>query len=292
VTFNGATLYSKGDIQLEMGLETFDVETSMHGVVDQRVTDRVAKITFTPDGQYESLSVIWPYGAMNLGDSVFTGTDRPLVIKTREGKTLTFAAAAITKMPDITLGATKTMHGAIEFTCLGTDNTAWTGTNSLLTIATTAFSDTTFDPATILTQPYTGAWGVSSPWTSITTMEGWQVSFDLKLAPVITDADGLVDMTFESLSVSAKCRPLGILESDVLAALRVQGAGNARGRSLQTNSNDLVLTGTGAVITLKSAQINKGPLAFGPATLRVGEIEWMATRKFTAGVAAPLFTVA
>ncbi len=292
VTFNGATLYSKGDITLTMELQTFNVDTAIHGKVDERVSDRVTRISFTPDGQFESQSVIWPYASMSLGASVFGSTDLPLVIKTVEGKTLTFKAAAITKMPSLVLASTKTMLGDIEFTCIGQENTTWTTDSSLVTVASAAFSDTTFAPSSILTQPYTGAWGASSPWSSISTMDGWQVDFDLQLEPVVTDADGLVDMTFASLEVSAKCRPLGILETDVINALRIQGVGNARGRSLQLNSNDLVITGTGAVITVKSAQLKSGPQMFGAGQLRIGELVWVATRKFTAGVASPLFSVA
>lgn len=291
VTFNGATLYSKTDIELELGLETFLVDTSIHGKVDERVIQRVTRVRFTPDGQFESQSVIWPYGAMALGASVFTGTDLPLVIKTVAGKTLTFAAAAITRMPSLLLGATRTMLGDIEFTCLGTDNEAWTVADNLVEVGTAAFSDATFAPSSIVTQPYTGAWG-SSPWNSISTQDGWTVDFDLQLAPVTTDADGLVDMTFQSLAVTARCRPLGITEADLVTALRLQGSGNARGRSLQLNSNDLVITGTGAVITVKSAQIKSGPMMFGSGALRIGELTWVATRKFTAGVADTLFTVA
>lgn len=292
VTFNGATLYSKGDISLELGVETFEVATALHGKVDERVVTRVARVRFTPDGQYESLGVVWPYGAMNLGDSVFGATDLPLVIKTKDGKTLTFAAAAVTRMPSLNLGATKTILGDIEFTCLGADNTAWTAANSLVTTATAAFSDTTFDPASIVTQPYTGVWGVSAPWSSIATFDGWTVDFDLQMAPVTTDAEGIVDMTFQSLAVTAKCRPVGVTEANVIAALKLQDTGNARGRSLQTGSNDLVISNTGVTVTVKSAQLKAGPLLFGSGTPRVGELTWVATRKFTAGAASPLFTVA
>jgi hypothetical protein len=292
VTFNGATLYSKGDIELELGVETFNVETAMHGKVDERVASRVARIRFTPDGQYESMGVIWPYGAMNLGDSVFTAADIPLVIKTKAGQVLTFSAAAITKMPSLMLGSSKTILGDIEFTALGKDNEAWTVANNLVTVTSAAFSDTSFDPASIITQPYTGVWGVSAPWSSITTFDGWQVDFDLSLNPITTDGDGIVDMTFASLAVTAKCRPIGITETQLITALGLQGGGNARGRSLQTGSSDLVISNTGVTVTVKSAQLKSGPMAFGSGTPRIGELTWVATRKFAAGVASPLFTVA
>jgi hypothetical protein len=159
-------------------------------------------------------------------------------------------------------------------------------------VTSAAFSDTSFDPASIITQPYTGVWGVSAPWSSITTFDGWQVDFDLSLNPITTDGDGIVDMTFASLAVTAKCRPIGITETQLITALGLQGGGNARGRSLQTGSSDLVISNTGVTVTVKSAQLKSGPMAFGSGTPRIGELTWVATRKFAAGVASPLFTVA
>lgn len=292
ITFGGATLYSKSDIELELAIDTFEVTTSIYGRVDERVTDRVTKITFTPDGQWESISVLWPYATMALGDSVFTGTDRPLVIKTKEGKTLTFAAAALTKMPSLTLGATRTSMGALEFTCIGANNDDWTTASNLVAVASAAFSDATFDPSAIITEPMSAAWGASSPWNAFKTSDGWTIDFDLRLSPVVVDDEGLVDMTFDSLVVTAKATPLGITEANVITALKLQGAGATRGRSLQTGASDLVLTGaSGRVIYVRNAQLTKGPLKFGSGALRVGELTWQATRKFTAGVAAPLFQI-
>lgn len=293
ITYNGATFYSKGDITVELGLETFAVDTAAFGKVDERVTDRITKVRFTPDGQFEGLGVLWPYGSAAIGSSIFGATDVPLVIQTiADGKAITFNAAALTKMPDLELGATKTMLGEVEFTCLGTNNEAWTATSNLVSIAANAFADTSFSVAAILTQAYTGAWGGASPWSAITTSDGWKVGFSLGLTSVTTDADGMVDMTLESLEVTASCTPLGITEANLVAALKLQGSGATRGRSLASGSSDLVLTGTGAVITLKGAQLKTGPMQFGRGALRVGELNWIATKTFSSGAPLPLFSVA
>lgn len=293
VTYNGATFYSKGDITVELGLETFVIDTSAFGKVDERVQDRIARVRFTPDGQFESLGVLWPYGATSIGSSIFGASDTPLVIQTiSDGKAITFSAAALTKMPDLELGATKTMLGEIEFTCLGANNEAWTVADNLLAIASNAFADTSFSVAAILTQAYTGVWGASAPWNSISTSDGWRVAFNLGLTPVTTDADGVVDMTLESLEVTATCVPLGITEAQLAAALKLQGSGATRGRSLASGASDLVLTGTGAVITVKGAQLKSGPMQFGRGALRVGELGWIATKTFSGGSPLPLFTVA
>lgn len=292
VQFDSTSFFSKGDIELDLGLETMDIETSAHGKVDERVTERVSKVRFTPAGEFENLSVLWPYGATVIGTSIFGATDKPLVIHTLAGKTLTFAAAAVTKMPNLILSATKTLIGDVEFTCLGTDNEAWTETDNLVAVASASYSDATFDPASILTQPYSAAWGATSPWDAINTFDGWSVEFDLGLEPVRTDSDGTIDMTFSALGVSASCQPVGITEQQAIDALKLQGAGNYRGRSLQANSNDLVISGTGVVVTVKKAQLKTAPMGFGPRTPRVGTLMWTATRPFSLGVAGALFTVA
>jgi hypothetical protein len=291
VIFGGSTFYSKDDIQLEMSLGTFDVVTSMHGKVDERVSSRVSTIRFTPAGEWEALGVLLPYGSYNIGDSVFGATDVPLVIQTRDGKRLTFSAAAVTKMPDIDLSTGRTLFDQVEFTAIGADNTDWTAATSLITTSSTAFSDTTFASANIKTQPYTAAWGGSSPWSSFQSMDGFKISFDLALSDVETDSDGLVDKTITNLGVRCRCRPMGITEAQLIAALGLQNTGNSRGRSLNAGSNSMVISGTGVSVTLAGAQMKGGGMQFGTQTPRIGEVEFVATRTFSSGVANPLFTV-
>jgi hypothetical protein len=291
IIFGGSTFYAKDDIQLDMSLGTFDVVTSMHGKVDERVSSRFSKIRFTPAGEWEALSVLWPYGSSNIGDSVFGGTDVPLVIQTRDGKRLTFSAAAVTQMPDIDLSAGRTLIGPVEITAIGADNTDWTGATSLVAVSSIAFSDTTFASANIKTQPYTAAWGGSSPWSSFVSMDGFKVNFDLSLADVETDSDGLVDKTISNLGVRCRCRPMGITEAQLISALGLQSTGNSRGRSLNAGSNSLVITGTGVSVTLAGAQMKGGGMQFGPQTPRIGEVEFVATRTFSSGVANALFTL-
>lgn len=292
IQFDGQSFYSRDDITVELGLDTFEVRTSLHGKVDDRVSERIARVRFTPAGEWEALGVLWPYASATIGASVFGATDKPLVVQTADGKRITFQAAAVTRMPSLTLSATKQIHGEVEFTCIGTDNEAWTVTENLVDVRSQAFADTGFDPASIITQPYVGAWGATPPWNSIKSKEGWQVDFDLSLEPVTVDDDGTVDMTFGSLTVTAACRPLGISETQFIDALRLQGTGNARGRSLQANSNDLVISGTGVVITLRKCQLKTGGMAFGPTTERIAQCQWVVTRQFIGGVAQPLFTLA
>jgi hypothetical protein len=298
VIFGGGTFITKEDIKVTTGFDMFDIATSILGKVDERVKERKAEVTITPSGEWENLAVLWPYGAMALGKSIFDGAsfggsagDRTLVIHTIAGVKLTFAAAAITKMPDIILSATKTLIGAVTFTCIGKDNTSWATADSFLKVESSALANpaSTFDPANILTQPYVGAW--ASPFDAFSTMAGFNVSFNLKTNPIENDSDGIVDHRFADLAVEAKCQPIGFTEAQLVTALALQSTGAIRGRSQKSVGTDLVITGTGVSVTLTKASMRSGQLDFGSAAPRLGEVVFSANRNFTSGSADPLFLV-
>lgn len=291
VEFNSAKFYSKGDIELELGLETLEVSTSVHGKVDERVTQRVAKVRFTPAGEWESLGVLWPYASLAIGSSIFGAVDLPLKILTKAGTKLEFRAAAVTAMPDIILSAQETMIGQVEFTCLGSDNMAWTTAESLVDVDAAVFDDATFASSSIKVQPYSAAWGVTAPWDAFTSMDGFRVAFGLSTNPIQVDSEGVVDHLLTDLSVSCRCRPIGVSESQLIAALNLQGASAARGRSLNSGASSLVISGTGVSVTLTGAAMRSAGMTFGALSPRVGEVEFVATRTYAAGVANPLFSL-
>ena len=87
---------------------------------------------------------------------------------------------------------------------------------------------------------------------------------------------------------------LGHLSSDALkTALGLQGPGATpaavRGATLQ--GNDLYVFGTGVDLRLTAAALIGGPALWSAVVDRVGDLEWRACRKFTAGVAQPLYYV-
>jgi hypothetical protein len=298
VQFGGGTFITKEDIKVTTGFDMFDVATSILGKVDERVKERKAEVTLTPAGEWENLAVLWPYGAMAFGKSIFDGAsfggsagDRTLIIHTIAGVKLTFQAAAITKMPDIILSATKTLIGPVTFTCINKDNTSWDTADSFVKVESAALANpnSSFDPANILTQPYLGAW--AAPFDSFSTMGGFAVSFNLKTNPIENDSDGIVDHRLADLSVEAKCQPIGFTEAQLVTALAMQGSGAVRGRSQKSIGTDLVISGTGVEVLLSKASMRNGQLDFGAASPRIGEVIFSANRSFTAGVADPLFTV-
>lgn len=289
VTFNSQTFWSKGDITLNVINDRFNIETATFGKVDERFSGRRVEVSFEPSGRFTTAlaAVLWPYGATLVGASIFTGTDVPLTITSTDGRVITIPAAAITQMPGIMLGVSKTLVGNITFTGILADDTDPSDAGAFYTEGAGSYgTDTGFDVADILTTAYSAAWG-SAPWDSFLTEEGWTIEFGLNLSEQRVDGLGLVDMTFASLDVTATAMPVGPTANHVLAKLSPE---QALGSSVATD-DDLVISSetVGAPkVTLTNAALLDGGLAFGSESKRIGELSWVATRE----VGSPLFEVA
>jgi hypothetical protein len=288
--YGGVTIYSKGDISLPLNLKTFDLPTDSFGIVDKRVDAIDATAQITSSGAMISLlPLLSSYATKNIGDSIF-GADTPLTIWTRAGVKLVFAAAALTKLPDITFASNKTLLGAMTFTFLHADNTDWSAANSLVAVTQAAYpGDAGFDVSQIITQKYGHAWGAVVPWSAFETETGGVMSFNVEIEPVTIDSCGIVDYTLKNLSVMYKCKPVGIAETDYITALLAQGAGASRGRSLKASANHLNISGTGIYGRVYNAALQTGGFKFGPTTLRQDEVGFVANRSVTAGALDPLY---
>jgi hypothetical protein len=379
VQFKGATFYSKGNITLTNNKQTFNIDTDRFGKVDERVSDEELKVSFEPAGEFENLSVLWPYASTALGSLITpqsqavsalnttsdqltvtghglstgaavlvhmstggtlpaaspslsqtttyyvravdantlqlhdteahasantdkvnfsdsgTGTlyidaDYACVIHTFSGVKLTLYNAAVTRMPSLNLSAVKTIIGAVELEAFVKNGVDITAAGSRWAISNTALSDTSFDPANILTQAYTAAWG-SSPWDSFQTKDGFVVDFNLGLEAVMTDALGTRTRRLSSLEVTARGTPAGIDENQLLTKLLLQDTGSGRGRSL--SGSNLLISGAGsnAYVQLYGAALKQAGMNFSAGLERMAELTWFATRTFATGTPNPLFYV-
>jgi len=274
VTFGGVKLFDANGISAEVDSSTQEVPSSIAGKLDTIKTDQIGKVTLTPVGNLSGnlLAVLFPswLKSPEIGRSVFGSTDSPLVVQSRAGTKVTFLAAALTKCPDLLLSPVKTAFGQAEFSALLANGKLPTDANSLYAVASAEYADGE-PPRTGLTGfHYAATFGsLSIP----DTVDGWTVSIDLQLNPVTTDSQGTVDYTLGGVNVTARCTPLGLTESQILAALPVL---NGRGSSL-ASANDLVIGATGGLaVTLKKAALVTGPLNWGTTTLRAGELGFTA----------------
>lgn len=289
-TYDSAVIYSSTDIIAEPVIELKELSTSVFGKIDDVVTDILYRITLTPH-MWTDLTKLFPYTNPVPGASIFGASDKNLVIQTRAGQQLTFKAAAVTRMPSLHLGVEGPLLGEMEFTAIGTDNTAWSDEAKRVAVATVAFSDTSFDKTLIYHQPYTTSWGAVSPWDAIETEDGVTFESDLQVSPEKVDSSGTVNMSVVSITAQARFLPKGISETNLIALLKLQGSGVARGMKLSGNEKDLTCAGTGVHFILYNAAPTSGPLQFGAEVPRSGEIGFVSVRTFTAGALDALFYV-
>ncbi len=214
-----------------------------------------------------------------------------LTVLSADGRQYVFDVAAIASMPPLNAKANDTLFGAVTFDIFRGAGVAATTAGSLFTLTTgNTFTEPGLDPSLILTQSYLFTWG-SSPWTALETVDGFAWQFPLGTEDILDDADGRIGRRITNIGCSVSCQPIGIAESDLVAALLLQGAGAQRGARLG-GVTDFVMTGTGVSITGKGMALMDGPQSFGRSTDRIGVLQWRGARMFNAGVPYPMFIVA
>jgi hypothetical protein len=130
-----------------------------------------------------------------------------------------------------------------------------------------------------LADDYTITWGDTPPWLDLRACEGIEVKFAMKWRPVRSAANGLLDLTLQSLTVTVRFTPAstdGPAESDVFSALQAQGA--LPGRLLSQLASGLIIDGEHLWVHLPQAQLSAGALSFDATHSRVGELVFTATR--------------
>lgn len=290
VTFGGQSFWSKGDVTLKPTVDKFAVTTAAFGEVDGRIQDKRVEISFEPEGRFTAglLAVLFPYAALSIGASIYGATDRALVIHSRAGTKITVPNASITTLPGLRFGVGKTITGNITFTGLLKNSTAPEAAGAYWVAAAEAYpGDAGFATSDIKTLAYSSAWGGDAPWTSFLTEAGWEVAFDLSLAPQKVDGLGTVDMTLQELKITATAIPVGPTEAQSLAKMQQD---QVMGSSYAT-ADDLIISATGVYFSMSNAGLVESDLGWGAQRKRLGTHKWQATRTVTEGVPDPLYFI-
>lgn len=292
VTLGSTTFYTEGAITYRPGISTFDIRTSVHGLVDQRMDDIVGTVSFKPIGVWgHYAALLEPFASMPYGTSLFGATDKTLAIHSADGRLLTLKCACVSKLPEVTFSAAATLWGEVAFTVIGTKATAWSADGSHYSEAALEFNAPGLDPSTILTQPYVVAFGSTAPWNAIESESGIRVRFNLKTTPRKTDSDGTVDLRLADLSAEVRFVPLGVTAAQYLDAFRLQGTGAARGASIGGAARTLTVTGTGVYFALNGAVAVDGSQVYDTGANRHGEITLRSVRTWSNNALQPLFAV-
>lgn len=286
ITYDSATFYSKGGITLTFTNSTFDKETDGFGIVNRAKTDLQIVVEFEPVGEIEELAKLFPYASTAIGASIYSTTDKPLVI-IAQGNTYTINNARITSLPSIRCTANNTAFGSIQFTGL-VDNNGNPNTLADYYDVTTAgtFQDTAFDPTKLITAPYTATLGGS---TTFYSEAGFEIAFDLSLTPVTVDGIGTVDMTLANLGATITCIPINAAYN----AFDTYFGSLDAGEDLASATLDISTTTTGGLnVDFAGVQITDFQRRFSPNDNRNGTLTMVAKRTFTSGAPNALFTVA
>lgn len=289
ITRNSVDWYCKDPFEVIAELKVVPIVNTIHGEVDNRVDDAIIRAPFTPAGEVENLSALYPHQNPVVGASLFGSTDVATDFHSVAGTKVTVHNTQITKMPDLILSANKTVFGQGEIMGLLKNNTARATANSMYTMASVAFSNTSFSTAAVKTEIFSAAWG--SILTAIIAEQGWRLSFDLDIEPVIVDDLGTVDYTLRGVRATARCRPVNLTEANIWDSIRIQSTGATRGTSVRQGAN-LVIQSSSLTATLHDAALLVGPLNYGPVELRGGEIAFTAHRAESAGTFSNVFTLA
>ena len=291
VKINATEILTNGDITLTPNVSLADVTFSHGGVLDRVLSDVTMQVDFTPGNQVTAgiLSALFPYGTPTLGSSLLSTADVTAAVVGREASNnkITLAAAALSKMPGLRLSsrAPNLFSGNASLFASVKTGIARNAADSLYTIGTEAWTGVV-TRADIKAGIYSGAW---NSLTFGATEDGWSVEFDCNWQPVTTDEDGTIDWTLESVTARASCTPIG----QALSLLNSMPVYNQAIGTSQYAATDLVIAATGGLtVTLKQARLVSGPCRWGAATLRHGQVGFIASRALATGEPGALFSVA
>jgi len=275
--FGGRTFVARDGILVTPALELEAVDSDAQGILDATASLAPVKIQFVPQAGFADLVALYPFLEGAPGTSLFGPADSPLVLVGANGVRLTFAAAAVVQMPDLSLGSRGPVVGAVTFLALGARSLPVTAANRLVEIDVVAAPSF---PAVLpqLTDDFAITWS-GAPWLNLRAREGVEVRFAMKTRPVLSAANALLDLTLESLSVMARFTPAtanGPIEADVFSALQAQGT--LPGRLLSQEASALTIAGEHVWVQLPLAQLSAGALSFDAVRPRVGELVFTATR--------------
>jgi hypothetical protein len=238
-------------------------------------------------------------GATNLVSVTTTGTGtitfistEPLVIYALDGsnKKLTIHNAELPTMPSVTLIPNATIFGTVNFEARPLNGTSWSDASSLYTLATEAYSPSTYADSDVVTVPYSIAWGSAVPWSIMEPKDAISIGWNMATAPVDTAAYGIVGHRLLSIRPKVTLTPKNIDLADVEAKLRFQDTGAARGQRI-TNEATLTIQGPSAspYFQLYLARLVQAPLIYKTGEDRAGSFVWECQRAFTDGVPGPWF---
>lgn len=292
VSYAGHIYWAREGVVVSPALELAAVESDAEGVLDSTVVDSPVTIRFVPSVPARDLVALYPHLDGAVGKSLFGAADVPLVITASNGVRLTFAAVALVQMPDLHLGVDGDGVGTVSFLALPARGSSVNSPGRVVT----------FDTATLpampasspqLTDDYVLFWGVKAPAPALRSLDGFHVSFSLKTEPVLSDANGVLDVTLVSLAVEVifmpEARAGGPWDAEALNGFLIAAD---PGHALSASSRMLGLIGDSFSLFLPEAALVRAGVIFSGTADRMTAVVFAAGQGFTGEGRAALAEVA
>jgi hypothetical protein len=289
ILWGGQSLYSQADIAVKKTVASWNPTSAIFGNLGKRSGGYFYEISFTPVGVLTAaqLAVLYPFSAADVGESIYTAANVPLVIWSADGKKYTFTRAGLAKPPAIRLSANATALGPVTFYAAIGLGKSYGDADAFVAITSVAFTDATFATANISSPGYVATWNT---FASMESESGFTVDVALSLAALSVDRLGIFSHRIAGFEVAARFKPLSLTEADFLLLADLNGAAVAPGKPFGTGSYDLTITGTGVQLVVPAVGPGEAGLAFGGSVARAGEVTLHSTQEFTAGVPSALLT--
>lgn len=293
------TFFSKNNVEIKPEHSTFRIGAQGAGD-EERSEDILHKVAITPEGRWSAniIAALWPHLNKLPMAALFSDTDRTLAAIGADGNGDTLTSVAVTKMPNLKFSAIESLIGQVEFTGLIGNNMDWDDANTRIQQTTGGtFTDSSYANSLIPTQGYTGALGAITGFTSIDTLDGFEVVFNLRLNTIKTNKLGTYQMLFAGLDMAVNFIPVNISQANILAATTIQA--HARGTAMRSRTNgtgQFTIVGDDGVtyLTIPSATVKSAATRYGVGDnfTRAGEISVVANRTFSSGAQVALCTLA
>lgn len=282
ITLGSLKIYSQGEVKCVPDVKSFAVTSDRGGDhVDARYAGHSWKITCTPMGSLQA-GLFWPWVPADIGKNAFHANASVVIHSITEGKTITFQPAAITKMPSLILSSRKTPLGSMEISAIGAP-----------TWATTAFSDTSFDPENITTAIYSAALGArSAPYDAIGAREGFEIMPQMSVDEVMDDHAGVAAMIITDIWCEVQFAPNNLSRAQFEELIPLSGSNVlVPGESFTKLNEDLVITGDPVTFTLPNAGCMERDGGFGVKVDGNGNVKFTNRLSVTTGVMDARWTI-
>jgi hypothetical protein len=289
ITMGGQAWRMASDTTVDFVVETQEIMDNLAGDFTEIVTNRYLQIQGTPlyYDTTDTTAIFLPYislAATPVGTQIFGTTDAACTITANSGLTIVGKACAVTKMPDLNLGADKPIFGALEIIGVNATGADPTTSSSFYAVST----GNSFTPpaipgtATLARQKWTAVWGSVTGFSSFQSYDGFSITHKLGLK-WITDNGQRIGALLTGYRPLCRCTPSANTIANYLAAVPFSGSGAAQGQQLAATA-DLVISGAVAgTITLKNAALKGAQVKFGGDALHQGPVQFVGTVGFSSG---------